>query len=181
MGRVLRKHKPEARVVALEPNYVPAILGHGPGLPRIQGMGEGLVPAGVHLEQGERGEVAGQAAHLRVERHPVEERQVDGEAWALAPARQHLRVGGDQDPGGRHPPVLRRHLEALPGLAGMFSFSLALLDDHRNGLVLTSIYGRSDSRMYVKPVADGVSDVPLTDEEGQAIAQALGERGPRRG
>jgi hypothetical protein len=79
----------------------------------------------------------------------------------------------------RHVGLVR--FDALPGLAGMFSFSLALLDDHRDGVVVTSIYGRTDSRMYVKPIADAASDVALTDEEADAIAQALGERRQRRG
>jgi hypothetical protein len=79
----------------------------------------------------------------------------------------------------RHVGLVR--FDALPGLAGMFSFSLALLNDHRDGVVITSIYGRTDSRMYVKPVTDATSDVQLTDEETDAIAQALGERRQRRG
>jgi hypothetical protein len=74
----------------------------------------------------------------------------------------------------RHVGLVR--FDALPGLAGMFSFSLALLDDARDGVVMTSIYGRSDSRLYAKPLAEGLSDIPLTDEEGAAIARALGER-----
>jgi hypothetical protein len=39
----------------------------------------------------------------------------------------------------RHVGLVR--FDALPGLAGMFSFSLALLDDARDGVVMTSIYG----------------------------------------
>lgn len=74
----------------------------------------------------------------------------------------------------RHVGVVR--FDALPGLAGMFSFSIALLDDSRDGVVITSIYGRAESRIYVKPIANGSSDVPLTDEEKSAIAQAFGER-----
>ncbi len=74
----------------------------------------------------------------------------------------------------RHVGLVR--FDALPGLAGMFSFSLALLDDSGDGVLVTSIYGRADSRMYVKPVAAGTSDVPLTDEESDAVAQALGPR-----
>jgi hypothetical protein len=76
----------------------------------------------------------------------------------------------------RHVGLVR--FDALPGLAGMFSFSMALLDDVRDGVVITSIYGRADSRMYVKPIVGGISDVQLTDEEIEAVAQALGERQP---
>lgn len=83
----------------------------------------------------------------------------------------------------RHVGVVR--FDALPGLAGMFSFSVALLDDLRDGVVITSIYGRSESRQYVKPIEGGRSDVALTDEEAEAIARAFGEPTgdgrPRRG
>jgi hypothetical protein len=58
----------------------------------------------------------------------------------------------------------------------MFSFSLALLDDHRDGVVITSIYARTEARMYVKAIANGASDVQLTAEETDAVAEAFGER-----
>ncbi len=79
----------------------------------------------------------------------------------------------------RHVGLVR--FDALPGLAGMFSFSLALLDDARDGVVMTSIYGRSDSRFYVKPIVEGAADVQLTDEESAAITRALGAREPAGG
>jgi hypothetical protein len=79
----------------------------------------------------------------------------------------------------RHVGVVR--FDALPGLAGMFSFSIALLDDMRDGVVVTSIYGRAESRTYVKRVTGGVSDVALTDEETEAIGQAFGDRPARNG
>jgi len=52
------------------------------------------------------------------------------------------------------------------------SFAIALLDAQGDGLVLTSIYGRAESRMYAKPVQGGQSPYPLTAEEAQAIRQA---------
>jgi cysteine synthase A len=45
VGRFLREHKPGARLVAVEPKNVSAILGHEPGLHQIQGIGDGFVPA----------------------------------------------------------------------------------------------------------------------------------------
>jgi cysteine synthase A len=44
VGRFLREHKPDAKVVAVEPKNVSAILGHEPGLHQIQGIGDGFVP-----------------------------------------------------------------------------------------------------------------------------------------
>jgi len=52
------------------------------------------------------------------------------------------------------------------------SFSLALLDRKQNGVVLTSIFGREDSRCYGKPIQDGKSTHLLSEEEMQAIAEA---------
>ena len=44
VGRFLREHRPEARIVAVEPKNVSALLGHEPGLHQIQGIGDGFVP-----------------------------------------------------------------------------------------------------------------------------------------
>lgn len=52
------------------------------------------------------------------------------------------------------------------------SFSMALLDDEQNGVVLSSIYGRDESRTYAKPIEGGASRYTLTEEERQVIAQA---------
>ena len=45
IGRFLSEHKPDARIVAVEPRNVSALLGHEPGLHQIQGIGDGFVPA----------------------------------------------------------------------------------------------------------------------------------------
>ena len=45
VGTFLKERKPEARVVAVEPKNVSALLGHEPGLHQIQGIGDGFVPA----------------------------------------------------------------------------------------------------------------------------------------
>jgi hypothetical protein len=52
------------------------------------------------------------------------------------------------------------------------SFSLAVLDAHDSGYVLTSIHGRQGTRVYVKPIDFGDSKYPLSDEERQALNQA---------
>lgn len=45
VGKFLREHKPTARIVAVEPKNVSALLGHEPGLHQIQGIGDGFIPA----------------------------------------------------------------------------------------------------------------------------------------
>ncbi|GIQ70045.1 DUF4446 family protein [Xylanibacillus composti] len=52
------------------------------------------------------------------------------------------------------------------------SFSLALLDADRNGVVVTSLHNREMSYVYAKPIVKGDSDYKLTPEERQAIEQA---------
>lgn len=71
----------------------------------------------------------------------------------------------------RHVGLVR--FDALPGDVGEQSFSVALLDDHATGFVLTSMYGRGAYRLYAKPVTDGTSELVLTDEELGAAARAL--------
>jgi hypothetical protein len=54
------------------------------------------------------------------------------------------------------------------------SFALALLDDRRDGVVISSLHGRTNTRLFAKPVEGGASSHALSDEESQAIRAALG-------
>jgi len=45
VGRFLKEHNPKAKVIAVEPKNVSALLGHEPGLHQIQGIGDGFIPA----------------------------------------------------------------------------------------------------------------------------------------
>ena len=49
------------------------------------------------------------------------------------------------------------------------SFSLALLNEHNDGVVLNGIYARDMSNIYAKPIEGGKSKYALFDEEKQAI------------
>ncbi|HOB87749.1 MAG TPA: DUF4446 family protein [Bacillota bacterium] len=53
------------------------------------------------------------------------------------------------------------------------SFSLALLDQNRDGVVITSIYGREETRTYGKPIRRGDSSYHLSEEEKAAIQEAV--------
>ena len=55
---------------------------------------------------------------------------------------------------------------------GNLSFSVALLDEHDNGIVLTSLHGRQHNRIYAKPIQQGRSQLQLNDEEKGAITAA---------
>ena len=64
--------------------------------------------------------------------------------------------------------------DAFPDVGGQMSFSAALLDEIGDGLVLTVINGRNESRTYAKDIRDGTSVHRLSDDEVGAIDQALG-------
>ena len=103
-------------------------------------------------------------------------RQTD-ELRALRAEVQDLRdrpAGADRAPSGALTRVAVVRYDAFGDLAGALSFSAALLDDAGNGLVLSSINGRSETRTYAKSVTDGASDAPLSPEEQEAIAAAAG-------
>jgi hypothetical protein len=53
------------------------------------------------------------------------------------------------------------------------SFAIALLDDARDGIVISSLHGRSNTRLFAKPISDGASSHTLSDEEAEAIRIAL--------
>ena len=53
------------------------------------------------------------------------------------------------------------------------SFTLALLDENNNGVVLNGIYSREMSNIYAKPIENGKSTYTLSDEEQKAIERAI--------
>ena len=67
----------------------------------------------------------------------------------------------------RHLAVVR--YDAFGDMGGHLSWSLALLDDGGDGVVLTSIHGRSDARTYAKNIAGWTCEQPLSPEEEEAV------------
>lgn len=49
------------------------------------------------------------------------------------------------------------------------SFSVALLNKHGDGVVLTGLYSRESSAIFAKPIIDKKSKYPLSEEEKKAI------------
>lgn len=72
----------------------------------------------------------------------------------------------------RHLAVVR--YDAFGDMGGHLSWTVALLDDAGDGLVLTSIHGRQESRSYAKAVAGWTGDQQLSPEETQAVDRARG-------
>ncbi len=71
----------------------------------------------------------------------------------------------------RHVGVVR--YDAFGDMGGRMSFSAALIDDHGNGFVLTSVHARSESRSYIKQLRGGMAEVTLSPEESAAVADAV--------
>lgn len=60
---------------------------------------------------------------------------------------------------------------------GNQSFALALLDAGGDGIVVSSLHARSGTRIYAKAIRAGQAAAALSDEEAEAVRQALGDRG----
>ncbi|ANE46035.1 hypothetical protein SY83_06755 [Paenibacillus swuensis] len=81
--------------------------------------------------------------------------------------------------------VMERKLKSMKGHVGVhrynafadrgsdLSFSVAIVDDELNGVVLSGLHSREDTYVYSKPLTNGDSAYPLTPEEKQAINQAI--------
>lgn len=53
------------------------------------------------------------------------------------------------------------------------SFSVAILDDQKDGVVLTGIHSREQTYMYAKPIEQGQSQYTLSPEEKEAINRCV--------
>jgi hypothetical protein len=63
--------------------------------------------------------------------------------------------------------------DAWGEMSGQQSSTMALLDSHRTGVIVSSILHRDQARVYVKQVREGESQLELSPEEEEAIEAAL--------
>ncbi|HET6740943.1 MAG TPA: DUF4446 family protein [Kribbella sp.] len=68
--------------------------------------------------------------------------------------------------------------DAFGDTGGKLSWSMALLDDHGDGVVLTSINSRADARTYAKEIKAFTSESKLSPEEEEALETLKKEAGP---
>jgi hypothetical protein len=61
--------------------------------------------------------------------------------------------------------------DAFGDMGGRLSWSCALVDQAGNGVMLTSIHGRSEARTYAKGISSWAGDQQLSPEEQEALAQ----------
>ena len=119
-----------------------------------------------HSGEGDVLEVATRhAAEVSLLREQVERQQAELE-----------RISADVAASLRHVAVVR--FDAFGDMGGRLSFSAAVLDDAGDGLVLTSIDGRGETRSYAKGLVGGKAEHTMSPEEAQAVER--GERGSGR-
>lgn len=120
----------------------------------------------------------------------------DGESLEAVLARhlEHVvRLGGDvrelSDRTGRIE-ADARHAVSRVGLirfnpfedtGGDQSFALALLDEDRDGIVVSSLHARGITRIYAKSISRGRPEATLSAEEAEAVAMARSESLGRAG
>jgi L-asparaginase/Glu-tRNA(Gln) amidotransferase subunit D len=98
-------------------------------------------------------------------------RRLDELVEAVAAARAHTsEVEAKAGHGLSRIGVIR--YDAFDDIGGQLSFSAALLDEHADGVVLTSITGRAGGRTYLKSVTGGESESLLSEEEVAAVSSA---------
>jgi len=83
----------------------------------------------------------------------------------LSMAETKLRVGVDR--------VELLRFRAFENVGSDLSFAFALLNQEGSGIVLSSIHNREESRVYAKPIKEGLSTYSLTGEEKEVIDRAM--------
>ncbi len=62
---------------------------------------------------------------------------------------------------------------AFEDVGSDLSFSISLLDQNNDGVIITGIYGRNESTTYAKPVDMGISRYDLSEEENQVLQNCI--------
>lgn len=107
-----------------------------------------------------------------VDRHVAQVRALRNEVEQVKNELEQVRH--DLTDAIRHVSVVR--YDAFQDLAGRMSFSAAMLDDSGDGLVISALNGRSETRAYAKGVKGGLAaSGMLSPEEEEAIRKARGK------
>lgn len=96
------------------------------------------------------------------------------EQHAAALAALEASTNSDEQGALRNVALVR--YDAFADLSGRMSFSLALLDDGGDGVTISAIAGRTDTRVYAKAVVAGAGEQELSPEERQAVSSAIGKK-----
>ena len=64
------------------------------------------------------------------------------------------------------------NFDAFDDVKGNLSFSLALLNNNNDGIILTSLYGHNSNNTYIREIVEGETAIKLMDEEKLALEKA---------
>lgn len=64
------------------------------------------------------------------------------------------------------------NFDAFEDVKGNMSFALALLNNHNDGVIITSLYGHNSCNTYLREVTEGETPVKLLNEEKEALEKA---------
>jgi hypothetical protein len=101
--------------------------------------------------------------------------RVDGLEDRIAQTEQNIEVLHNIQLGAIQRIGLVRY-DAFSDMGGELSFALALLNEHGDGVVISTITGRAENRTYTKQVRGGRAAIQPSAEETAAIQQAMGGR-----
>ena len=130
------------------------------------------------LAKGARGPEANasliEATHRNTERTEIIAEEIADLRALVADGMKERKEPGQVSGALRNVALVR--YDAFGEMSGRMSFSLALLDEHGDGVTLSAIAGTADTRVYAKAVADGKGEHELSPEEQQAVSAALAKR-----
>jgi hypothetical protein len=114
-----------------------------------------------------------EATHRNTERvEVIAEEIADLRALVAGNMKERKDVHPGQVQGALSNVALVRY-DAFGEMSGRMSFSLALLDEHGDGVTISAIAGTADTRVYAKSVSAGKGEHELSPEEQQAVSAAL--------
>lgn len=61
-------------------------------------------------------------------------------------------------------------------MGGDQSFTLTLLNEKNNGFILTSLFRNDTSRVFTKPIINGISEYQLLEEEEKILKEATNDQ-----
>ncbi len=64
------------------------------------------------------------------------------------------------------------NFDAFDDVKGKLSFSLALLNNNNDGIIITSLYGHNSCNTYVREIIGGETPIKLLEEEKAALNEA---------
>lgn len=135
-----------------------------------------LATAGFALMRANRVDHNARAAIAAIRRHSNLPQPTAAPVGAAASGEAGLRVVPDAvaevDPAAlRHVGLVR--YDAFADIGGRLSYSLALLDGDGDGVVLSAIQGRDETRSYAKQIIGGQGESALSPEEEDAVRAAM--------